>query len=156
MICNLEVHYTTNPSFLPEDSSSSPSAKAFWPLYQLSCFVTLIKLPQYSFITFNQLLFRVAPYSDSFAREVASEIKHRLAKEGIGVGLTIYQSPDEHPGRSLVEGVNIVLQLLAVVSLGASMDTDRSETLHKVKADVKSEFNSHQHTFEPSHTLRKR
>jgi putative ABC transport system permease protein len=70
---------------------------------------------------FNQLMVRVAPYSDRFAREIASEIKNRLAKEGIGVGLTIYQGPDEHPGRSLVEGINVVLQLLAVVSLGASV-----------------------------------
>ena len=70
---------------------------------------------------FNQLLVQVAPYSDSFAREIASEIKNRLSKEGIGVGLTIYQPPAEHPGRSLIEGINIVLQLLAVVSLGASV-----------------------------------
>ena len=70
---------------------------------------------------FNELLVRVSPYSDSLAHQVASEIKNRLSKEGIRVDLTIYQKPDEHPGRPLIEGINIVLQMLALVSLGASV-----------------------------------
>ncbi len=66
---------------------------------------------------FNNLLVRVNPYSPELARQVASDIKYRLAKENIGVANTIYQKPDEHWGRPFVEGFNFVLQLLAVVAL---------------------------------------
>ncbi|RMF05686.1 MAG: ABC transporter permease, partial [Chloroflexi bacterium] len=70
---------------------------------------------------FGGLLVRVQPYSREFAREIASEIKDRLAKEGIGVGFTSFQDPDEHWGRMFVEGVNLVLQILAVISLFMSV-----------------------------------
>jgi len=70
---------------------------------------------------FNQILVRVTPYSDELARQVASEIKDRLFKEGIGVGGTNYQDPQKHWGRSIMEGINLVLQTMAVVSLGASV-----------------------------------
>jgi putative ABC transport system permease protein len=64
---------------------------------------------------------RVTPYSAEFARDRASEIKDRLAKEGIGVGFTSYQDPEEHWGRFFIEGINLVLQVLAVVSLFMSV-----------------------------------
>ena len=69
---------------------------------------------------FSQLLIRVDPYSEEFARDVASEIKDRLSKENVGVGTIIYQAPEKHWGRPIMEGINLVLQILAVVSLGAS------------------------------------
>lgn len=70
---------------------------------------------------FNQLLIRVSPYSDELARDVASEIKNRLSKEGIAVGAINYQDPEKHWGRSIMEGVNFVLQAMALVSLGVSV-----------------------------------
>ncbi len=70
---------------------------------------------------FNQIIVRVTPYSSELAREVASEIKDNLSKEGIGVAVTIFQDPKEHWGRSVMEGINLVLQVMAVVSLGASV-----------------------------------
>ncbi len=70
---------------------------------------------------FQLLLVRVDPYSEKFAREAASEIKDRLSKEGVGVGAILYQDPLKHWGRSVMEGINLVLQILAVVSLGASV-----------------------------------
>ena len=70
---------------------------------------------------FGQLRIRVEPYSEAFAREIASEIKHRLSKEHIGVAITFYQDPEKHWGRSIMEGINLVLQVLALVSLGASV-----------------------------------
>jgi putative ABC transport system permease protein len=66
---------------------------------------------------FGGLFVRVSPYSAEFAREVASEIKDRLGKEGVAVGFTSYQDPEEHWGRLFVEGINLVLQILAVLSL---------------------------------------
>ncbi|MCL4296673.1 MAG: FtsX-like permease family protein [Anaerolineae bacterium] len=66
---------------------------------------------------FNGLSVRVSPYSAEFAREVASEIKDRLGKEGVGVGFATYQDPEEHWGRMFVEGLTLVLQVLAVIAL---------------------------------------
>ncbi len=66
---------------------------------------------------FNGLSVRVTPYSAEFVREIASEIKDRLGKAGIGVGFTIYQDPEEHWGRMFVEGLTLVLQVLAVITL---------------------------------------
>jgi putative ABC transport system permease protein len=70
---------------------------------------------------FGQLLVRVKPYSADFARDVASEIKDRLAKQNVGVAATIYQDPEEHWGRMFVEGMNLVMQILAVISLFMSV-----------------------------------
>jgi putative ABC transport system permease protein len=70
---------------------------------------------------FTQLIVRVSPYSPELAREVASEIKDNLSKERIGVAVTIYQDPAEHWGQFIISGVNMVLQVLAIVSLGASV-----------------------------------
>jgi len=71
--------------------------------------------------TYNNLKARVTPYSPELARQVASEIKDRLGKEGIGVAVTFYQKPDEHWGRFIVEGITLVLQVLAVISLFMSV-----------------------------------
>ena len=70
---------------------------------------------------FNQLLVRVEPYSDARAREVASEIKERLGKEGVSVASTFYNRPDEHWGKQFFDGLNLILRLLALVSLFMSV-----------------------------------
>jgi putative ABC transport system permease protein len=64
---------------------------------------------------------RVTPYSLEHAKQVGSEIKDRLAKEGIGVAVTFYQDPSKHWGRTFMEGMNLVLQILAVVSVLTSV-----------------------------------
>ncbi len=66
---------------------------------------------------FNHLLVRVEPYSEALAREVASNIKERLGKVGVGVAATIHDDPDEHWGQQFFDGIYLVLQLLAGVSL---------------------------------------
>ncbi|MBE7550798.1 MAG: FtsX-like permease family protein [Anaerolineales bacterium] len=70
---------------------------------------------------FGNLKVRVKPYSLELAKEVASEMKDRLAKEDIGVAVTFYQDPEEHWGRFFVEGLNLVLQVLAVISVFSSV-----------------------------------
>jgi putative ABC transport system permease protein len=70
---------------------------------------------------FTQLLVRVEPYSEALAREVASEIKDRLGKVGVGVTATFYDDPNEHWGQQFFDGLYLVLQLLAVVSLFMSI-----------------------------------
>ncbi len=66
---------------------------------------------------FGLLLIRVTPYRSDLAREVASEIKDRLGKEGVGVAFTTYQDPAEHWGRMFLEGLTVVLRVLAVIAL---------------------------------------
>ncbi|MCB9098887.1 MAG: ABC transporter permease [Anaerolineales bacterium] len=70
---------------------------------------------------FNQLLVQVEPYSDQLARDIATEIKDHLGKEGVSVAVTFYNKPDEHWGSDFFVGLNLVLQLLAVVSLFMSV-----------------------------------
>lgn len=70
---------------------------------------------------FGELKVRVKPYSLEFAKEVASDIKVRLGKEGIGVAATLYQDPDEHWGRVFIDGFNLVLQIMAVTSVFTSV-----------------------------------
>lgn len=70
---------------------------------------------------FLSLLIRVAPYSDAQAKAVAATIKDRLSKQGIGVGMTFYQDPNKHWGRMYVEGMTLVMQVLACISLFMSV-----------------------------------
>lgn len=70
---------------------------------------------------FGALLVRVTPYSDEHAKEVATAIKDRLAKDNVGVPAMFLQKPDKHWGRFYVEGYTLVLQVVAVVSLLTSV-----------------------------------
>lgn len=70
---------------------------------------------------YNQLLVKMEPYTEEFARQIASEIKERLGKEGVGVGVTYYSKPDEHWAKHFFDGLNLILQLLALVSLFMSV-----------------------------------
>jgi putative ABC transport system permease protein len=70
---------------------------------------------------YSGLLVHVTPYSDALAKEVAASIKDRLAKQGVGVGGTLYQNPNKHWGRMYVEGMTLVMQVLALISLFMSV-----------------------------------
>ncbi len=70
---------------------------------------------------FRELFIRVEPYSETYAKEVASAIKKRLTQEGITIWLTRYQDPHKHWGRFMVSGGSFVLRILAVLSLGMSV-----------------------------------
>jgi len=70
---------------------------------------------------YGQLLVQVEPYSKEFAQEVAGEIRSRLGRQGIGVVVSLYQEPDKHWGRMFVEGVTLVMQVMAIVSLFLSV-----------------------------------
>ncbi len=68
-----------------------------------------------------QILVQVEPYSEDYAKDRATAIRDRLAKQGLGVAVTIYQEPETHWGRPFILGVNLVLQILAVVALLTSV-----------------------------------
>jgi putative ABC transport system permease protein len=66
---------------------------------------------------FAQIKIRATPYSSDNAKVVASAVKERLAKQGIGVASTVYQDPQKHWGRLFVDGMTLVIEVLAVVSM---------------------------------------
>ncbi len=66
---------------------------------------------------FGQLLVRVDNYSLARSQEIAGELRQRLGNKGYGVVVTLYQDPERHWGRKFLEGVNLVLQIMAIVSL---------------------------------------
>jgi len=70
---------------------------------------------------FGQLLVRVEDYSEEKAQEIAGDIRSYLAEQGVGVVVNLYQDPDKHWGRMFVEGVTLVLQVMAIVSLFLSV-----------------------------------
>lgn len=71
---------------------------------------------------FGQLLVQVTePYSLQKAQEVAGDLRAKLADQGYGVVVSLYQDPDKHWGRQFVEGVNLILRIMAVVSLFMSV-----------------------------------
>jgi putative ABC transport system permease protein len=66
---------------------------------------------------YGQLLVQVDPYSRENAQAAAGEIRSRLADQGYGVVVSLYQDPELHWGRMFVEGITLIMRLMAVVSL---------------------------------------
>ena len=66
---------------------------------------------------FNSAFVRVTPYSADHAKQVATGIKNQLAKQDINVGEIRYEDPDKHWGRSFFDGITLVLELLAIISV---------------------------------------
>jgi putative ABC transport system permease protein len=58
---------------------------------------------------------RVTPYSEEYAREVATAIKDKLAKQDINVAGFQYEDPNEHWGRTYMNAMTQVQQLLALI-----------------------------------------
>jgi len=70
---------------------------------------------------FGTLFIRVTPYSVDHAKEVATQIKDFLGKQRIGVSSTVYQDPDRHWGRAMMDGMALALNVLAILSLAMSV-----------------------------------
>lgn len=66
---------------------------------------------------YGQLLVRVDDYSLERSKEIAADIRSELGRRGAAVAVTLYQDPDEHWGRMFVEGINAVMQVMAIVAL---------------------------------------
>ncbi len=67
--------------------------------------------------TFTQLRISIAPYSADYAKQVATQIKEQLAKQGINVYATLYMNPSKHWGNDVIAGVTLVMKVMAVMSL---------------------------------------
>lgn len=64
---------------------------------------------------FGSLYVRVTPYSADYAKDIATAIKEKLAKQDIRVGQFQYEDPDKHWGRTYMDAMVQVQQLLAVI-----------------------------------------
>ena len=67
--------------------------------------------------SYGSFFVRVTPYSADYAKDVATLIKDRLAKQDIGVATFVYQDPDRHWGRAFMDGFTLVQQVLAVIAV---------------------------------------
>ena len=78
----------------------------------------LFGIPAHSF---RQLLVQIKPpYSQEKARLIAGELRSKLAEAGIGVNATLLQNPEQHWGRAVFSGINLVLTVMAWASLALS------------------------------------
>ena len=64
---------------------------------------------------FGAFYVRVTPYSEEYAREVATALKDKLAKQNVNVAGFQYEDPDEHWGRTYMNAMTQVQQLLALI-----------------------------------------
>ena len=64
---------------------------------------------------YDSFFVRVTPYSTEHAKEVATAIKDKLAKQNIRVAAFVYQDPNRHWGRAFMDGFVLVQQMLAVL-----------------------------------------
>lgn len=64
---------------------------------------------------FGSFYVRVTPYSSDHAKEVATLIKDKLAKQHISVAAFVYEDPNKHWGRTFFDGIVIVEKILAVI-----------------------------------------
>jgi putative ABC transport system permease protein len=64
---------------------------------------------------FTSLYVRVTPYSSDRAKEVATAIKNKLSKQDIRVAQFQYEDPDKHWGRTYMDAMVQVQQMLAII-----------------------------------------
>ncbi len=64
---------------------------------------------------FSSFYVRVTPYSSDHAKEVATLIKDKLAKQHINVAAFVYEDPNKHWGRAFFDGITVVEEILAII-----------------------------------------
>jgi putative ABC transport system permease protein len=64
---------------------------------------------------FSAFYMRVTPYSSDHAKEVATAIKDKLAKQNIRVAGFSYEDPNKHWGRTFFDPITMVQELLALI-----------------------------------------
>jgi putative ABC transport system permease protein len=65
--------------------------------------------------TFTSAYVRVTPYSSDHAKEVATAIKDKLAKQDIRVAQFQYEDPNKHWGRTYMDSMVMVQKMLAII-----------------------------------------
>lgn len=71
---------------------------------------------------FNQLVFTVpAPYSQARAEQAAEVVEDRLLRLGVSAGVPNINDPQRHFMQDLMDGVGLILLVMAAMSLGMSV-----------------------------------
>jgi putative ABC transport system permease protein len=69
---------------------------------------------------FTQVKLGIPDYTKAGAQQAADLAEQRLKKLGVGVGFVQLQDPQRHPLQDIMDGVGLVLVVMAVLSLGLS------------------------------------
>ena len=69
---------------------------------------------------FDQFKFTIANYSEAEANRVADVVEARLKRLDVAVGFAQVQDPERHILQDLMDGVGLILSVMAVLSLGLS------------------------------------
>lgn len=70
---------------------------------------------------YNRLRFTVPVYDEAEVERVADDVEEHLKRQGVSVGYTELLHPEEHFLQPMMDGVGLVLQVMAVASLGLSV-----------------------------------
>jgi putative ABC transport system permease protein len=62
---------------------------------------------------FSSFYVRVTPYSSDYSKEVATGIKDKLSRQNIRIAAFMYQDPDKHWARTMLDPILLVQELLA-------------------------------------------
>jgi putative ABC transport system permease protein len=71
-------------------------------------------------LNFTELKLSIPQYSKPVAQQVADLAQTRLKKLGVRTGTAVLQDPQRHPVQDIMDGVALVLVVMAVLSLGLS------------------------------------
>lgn len=66
---------------------------------------------------FSELRISIADYSEAEAERVAGIVEDKLERQGVGVGFRWYQDPQRHWAQDILDGIGLILTVMAVASL---------------------------------------
>jgi putative ABC transport system permease protein len=69
---------------------------------------------------FNQVRFTIPNYTEAQAKIAAEAVETKLSKMGISAGVPFIQDPERHFLQDIMDGVGLILAVMAVLSLGLS------------------------------------
>lgn len=70
---------------------------------------------------FDELRFSISDYSEERVESVAEVVEDKLEKHGVGVGFRLPQDPERHWAQDVMDGVGLVLTVMAIASLFLSV-----------------------------------
>ena len=69
---------------------------------------------------YNEIRFTIPNFDEDVARVAADQVEDKLIKTGISAGVPIVNAPQRHPAQDILDGLGLVLAVMAAMSLGLS------------------------------------
>ncbi len=66
---------------------------------------------------FGELRISITDYSEAEAERIAGIVEDKLERQGVGVGFRWYQDPQRHWAQDILDGIGLILTVMAVASL---------------------------------------